>query len=346
MSRFLVALALALALLLGRLADSRAAGGSSGSAPAMAVGCIGVPVSDLERATAFYSGVLSFQREWEEEALGEPWERLTGVFALRTRTARMRLGDECLDLTEWVAARGRPVPLDSRSNDRWFQHVAIVVGDMDRAYQRLGQARVEHVSPAPQRLPDWNRAAGGIRAFYFLDPDRHVLEVIWFPPGKGDPRWQRPAGRADQVFLGIDHTAIAVSDTEASLRFWRDALGLSVAGNSLNYGPEQERLNAVFGARLRITGLRASRGPGIEFLEYLSPRDGRPYPADARPNDLWQWETAVSVRDADEAASRVRAGGGSLVSAAPVALPASRAGGSRALIARDPDGHALQLIQY
>ena len=61
-------------------------------------------------------------------------------------------------------------------------------------------------------MPDWNPSAGGIRAFYFRDPDRHVLEVIWFPAGKGAPRWQRHAPTA--LFLGIDHTAIVVADTD------------------------------------------------------------------------------------------------------------------------------------
>ena len=44
---------------------------------------------------------------------------------------------------------------------------------------------------------------------------------------------------------------------------------MRVAGESENYGPEQERLNNVFGAHLRITALRAASGPGIELLEYL-----------------------------------------------------------------------------
>ena len=39
------------------------------------------------------------------------------------------------------------------------------------------------------------------------------------PPDKGNPKWHR--GR-DRLFLGIDHTAIVISDTEASLRFYRD----------------------------------------------------------------------------------------------------------------------------
>ena len=99
------------------------------------------------------------------------------------------------------------------------------------------------------------------------------------------------------VFLGIDHTAIAVEDTERALRFYRDTLGLREAGHSENWGPEQERLNAVFGAHLRITQVRAPTGPGIEFLEYLTPRDGRPYPSDERASDFIHWHTVVLTED-------------------------------------------------
>ena len=70
-------------------------------------------------------------------------------------------------------------------------------------------------------------------------------------------RWHRPTS---QLFLGIDHTAIVVADTDRSLSCYRDTLGLRVVGRSENYGPEQERLNNVFGARLRITTLRAAAG--------------------------------------------------------------------------------------
>ena len=85
-------------------------------------------------------------------------------------------------------------------------------------------------------------------------------------------------GHTDKLFLGIDHTAIVVWDTDASLKFYRDLLGMHVAGESENYGTEQEHLNNVFGAHLRITALRGASGPGIELLEYLAPRDGRPFP--------------------------------------------------------------------
>jgi len=40
------------------------------------------------------------------------------------RAVRLRLGEEQIELLQFLAPGGRPIPLDSRSNDRWFQHVA------------------------------------------------------------------------------------------------------------------------------------------------------------------------------------------------------------------------------
>src|SRR5213594_908560 len=254
---------------------------------AIAVDAIGVTVSEMDRSVDFYSRVLSFEKVSDVEVWGDEYEHLEGLFGLRMRVVRMRLGDESIELTEYLAPRGRPVPADSRSNDRWFQHVAIIVSDIDRAYQLLRQNRVQHASTGPQRLPDWNKNAAGISAFYFKDPDGHTLEILQFPPDKGDPKWHV---RANKLFLGIDHKAIVIGDTEASLKFYRDTLGMRIVGTSENYGTEQEHLNNVFGARLRITSLRAARAPGVELLEYLAPRDGRPIPADERADDLAHWQ--------------------------------------------------------
>jgi catechol 2,3-dioxygenase-like lactoylglutathione lyase family enzyme len=307
---------------------------------AQEVAAVGMTVSDMDRSVAFFTDVLTFQKLSDVEVAGGEHERLLGVFGARVRVVRLRLGDELVELTEFLAPRGRPIPVDSRSNDRWFQHVAIIVSDMDAAYARLRERKVEHASPEPQRLPDWNPNAGGIKAFYFRDPDGHPLEILQFPAGKGDPKWHRPS---DRLFLGIDHTAIVVDDTESSLKFYRDALGLRVAGESTNYGPEQERLNSVFGARLRITGLKASRGPGIEFLEYLAPRNGRAA-AGIQANDLAHWETIVTTTDADLALEQLVKHRAALVSPA-VALLGRPLEFAKALLVQDPDGHAVKVVQ-
>jgi catechol 2,3-dioxygenase-like lactoylglutathione lyase family enzyme len=304
------------------------------------VDAVGITVSDMDRAVDFYSKVLTFEKVSDVEVTGVNYEHLEGVFGVRMRIVRMRLGDEYIELAEYLAPKGRPIPIDSRSNDRWFQHIAIIVSDMDKAYARLRQNKVEHASSGPQRLPDWNKNAAGISAFYFKDPDEHPVEVLQFPPDKGQEKWHRPS---DKLFLGIDHTAIVVWNTDASLKFYRDVLGMRVAGESENYGTEQEHLNNVFGAHLRITALRGATGPGIELLEYLSPRDGRPFPSDEHANDVVHRQTILATRTADRAAQNLATAQISFVSSGVVVNQTDQFGFSKAFVVRDPDGHAIEI---
>ncbi len=313
---------------------------SSAQAAIRSVGPIGLTVGNLDREIEFYTKTLPFQ-------LIARWTNNVGadddLFALNdthVRQAELRLGAEHITLTEHLTHGGRPIPPDSQSHDHWFQHIAIVVSDMDRAYAILQQHGVKHVSTEPQTLPAWNENAGGIKAFYFRDPEDHVLEIIWFPAGKGTPKWQAPGA---PLFQGIDHTAIVVSATESSLAFYCDELGMKAAGTSENYGPEQEHLNQVFGARLRITALRSASGPGIELLEYIAPPGGRPLPTTATAQDLVFWTTALGLDNFDTALARIRQSNWTVVSRR-VSLTHATAR-QRSVIIRDPDGHAVQLLE-
>jgi len=301
------------------------------------VGAIGLTVGDLDRELMFYTNTLPFELVSISEAKGREQDALLNLRDVKLRVAMLKLGDERITLTEHVVNKGRPIPADSQSHDHWFQHIAIVVRDMDKAYEQLRRHKVKHVSTGPQTLPAWNNSAAGINAFYFRDPENHVLEIIFFPPGKGDPKWQHAGTKPESglpLFLGIDHTAIVVSDTDKSLAFYRDMLGLRVAGESENYGVEQEHLNQVFGARLHITGLRAKRGPGIEFLEYITPPGGRDLAADAKSNDLVFWNTHLTVDGLAKLSVKLHESGAALV---------STSGSAHSQIVRDPDGHAMQL---
>jgi catechol 2,3-dioxygenase-like lactoylglutathione lyase family enzyme len=319
---------------------TRALTGDSTQLPVTRLASIGFTVSDMDRSLAFYTQILPFVKTVDVEVEGRAFELLSGVFGAHARIVRLALGEEEIELTEFRAPRGRPIPADVRPNDRSFQHIAIIVRDMAQAYATLRAHGVIHASTGPQRLPDWNRNAGGIEAFYFRDPDGHFLEILHFPDGKGQPKWHRPG---HDLFLGIDHTAIVVDDTVVSLAFYRDALGLAIAGESENYDTEQEHLNNVFGARLRITALRSSAGPGIELLEYLAPRDGRQAPADLRANDVAHWQTTLVVDSMDPLLPLARAHRVALVSPTPVDLSASL-GFSQAALTRDPDGHGLRFV--
>lgn len=304
-----------------------------------AVGTVAMTVSDLPRSLDFYLKVLPFVPVSDVEQSGREFELQTGVFGARARTVTLRLGRETIALRQFLTPRGRPFPDDFRPNDAAFQHVAIIVSDMRRAYDHLRAHNVVHGSSGPQRLPDWNPNAGGIKAFYFRDPDGHFLEILQFPEGKGSPHWQR----RDALFLGIDHTAIVSMDTDRSLAFYRDVMHFAVAGESENYDTEQEHLNNVFGARLRITALRAADGPGIELLEYLAPRSGRPAPADLAANDIASWQTTLHTTTAiAPLATLARQHLFALVSPFPTVAATEH---DPAMVVRDPDGHALRVLQ-
>src|SRR5882724_5686825 len=113
----------------------RKAGAKTDARPAQvrAVTVVGMTVADVERSAAFYADALGFTKVSDVEVSGPAYERLWGVPGLRARVVRMRLGHEDLELTEYVTPQGRPFPPDFRSNVLWFQHIAIVVADMEAA---------------------------------------------------------------------------------------------------------------------------------------------------------------------------------------------------------------------
>src|SRR5262249_22183985 len=143
------------------------------------VGPIGLTVADLDREITFYTHVLPFEVVSLTPSSGEADNNLLGLEGAQIRTAELKLGNERMTLTQHLRNTGLPIPPDSRSTDHWFQHIAIVVRDMDLAYECLRQRGIKHVSTAPQTLPQWNKEAAGIKAFYFRDPEDHVLEIIW-----------------------------------------------------------------------------------------------------------------------------------------------------------------------
>jgi len=313
---------------------------SAASAPGFpVVRSLALTVSDLDRSLELFQA-LDFRLQDQDYLRGSGFAAWAGVRGAEMRMARLELGAEQIELRQFIAPLGRGIAADWRSNDQTFQHMAIVVRDMDEAFSRLQKLPgIQLVSSAPQTIPLSNPAAGGIRALYFKDADHHDLELIWFPPGKGHPRWQAPHSG---VFLGIDHSAIAVSDSVRSQPFY-ESLGFVVAGRSLNYGSEQAALSGVVGARVQITGLAPQAGPGVEFLSYLEPGPGRPAPADTAVNDLWHWEIDIEVADLTAARDAVTEHGGHARSIADVS--AFDPGYRWASLVEDRDGHYLQLLQ-
>ena len=306
---------------------------------------VGFTVSDMEQTIDFYTRILPFEKISDTEIWGAEIENLSGVFGARIRVVRLSLSDEILELTEYLTPTGRPIPIDSRNNDRWFQHIAIIVSDLDRAYEILRQNKVGHSSNAPQTLPEYLGDAAGIKAFYFKDFDNHILELIEFPPDKIKQKWRELAKDESKLFLGIDHTAIVVADTEKSLEFYRDILQMKISGESENYGDEQEHLNNVRGARLRVTSLQTENtGIGVELLEYLSPSGGKPFPKDSQANDLWHWQTSFAVDEINILAMELKHRKMDFISDGIGSFENESPGFEKSLLIRDADGHAVRII--
>jgi catechol 2,3-dioxygenase-like lactoylglutathione lyase family enzyme len=305
------------------------------------VDAVNITVKEMNRSLQFYNGVLGFKKISDREYKGEKAEQLQGVFGINMRVVRLQLGDEYIELTDYLTTGGRSIPEDAQSNDLFFQHIAIVVSDMDKAFLQVKAKGVEFVSTAPQTLPASIPAAAGIKAFYFHDPDNHNLELIFFPKGKGQEKWQHPAGK---LFLGIDHTAIGVSNSENSHRFYAALLGIERKGDSWNKGSEQEHLNNVEGASLHITGYRAAAGPGIEFLQYINPGPGKPYPVNSRTDDIWHWQTILITADAVSLYTKLKESGYTFISKELVEELRNNKR-IHSFIVRDPDGHALLITE-
>lgn len=312
------------------------------SAEVRAIQGFALTVADAERATAFYEAALGFKKISERVISDRNYDYLTGIFGTRVKSVTLKLGADRIELNQFVSPAGQPIPQDSRSNDLWFQHMAIVVSDMDQAYRHLQNFPTQAISDAPQTIPESNPPAAGIKAFKFKDPDGHPLELLYFPPGKGRAKWHKADGR---LFLGIDHSAITVSDTERSLSFYRDVLGLAVAGGSLNNGATQEHLDNAFGAVVRVTALRPSspEGPGLEFLHYLTPGGGRPIPLTMRTNDIAHVHAVLEVDDIATVAAQLQRSNVAFIS--PDVVSMNGMGYSKGLMVKDPDGHALLLVQ-
>ena len=304
-----------------------------------------MPVTRLLRVSitvADLAGTAAFYRDWlgldvgPEQSLGDPaWADLLGLEPDSTaRAADIMVGEHAIKLVAFDPL-GQPYPAMRASNDQWFEHVALVAGDMTAAWERLeGGTPGEVTIGAPVLLPP---NTGSVTAFKFRDPEGHPLELISFPKGVGAPVWHQTPGSG---ILGYDHTAISVMDMERSVDFYTGLLGFHIGGRSLNQGPEQDRLDELPACEVDVVALQPSEvaTPHVELLHYRTPL-GRTLTAPVNANDVAAARQVHQVDDLETLAKRLKEADVPIVSSGIVTLKA----GGRAASVRDPDGHMIVL---
>lgn len=298
----------------------------------MRIARVSFTTADADGAETFYRSVFGFERVASYACKGRHVAELMGIACDEYRATVLQLGNEEISLLAF-APPGRPYPTRRASDDPWFQHIAIVVSDMAAAYARLlGHRGWSPISRhGPQRLP---AASGGVTAFKFRDPEGHPLELLAFPKDTAPPGWRR----SDALFLGIDHSAIAVADTARSLGFYQ-RVGFSIRSQTLNRGPEQDDLDGLGGATVDVTGLRLADAPrpNLELLRYRAPADASPL--DVRSNDVAATRLEIEAADMAATIADLRAADAGFVSPGEASLDDGRT----AALARDPDGHHILL---
>jgi len=297
---------------------------------------VSITVADLPRTAAFYRDQLGLEIG-PEQTLGDPaWNTLLGLDEATTaRAVDVTVGEKTLKLVAFDPP-GAPYPGERASNDQWFEHVALVAGDITAMWKQLEEGPPGVITRGvPVLLPP---NTGSVTAFKFRDPEGHPLELIFFPKGVGAPVWQRRTGVG---ILGYDHTAISVMDVDRSLAFYTNLLGFHVGGRSLNQGVEQDRLDGLGNCEVDVVALQPAKvaTPHVELLHYRTPR-GRTLTAEVKANDVASARQIHKVDDLEALVGRLEAEGVTLVSPGVVTLK----GGGKAAAIRDPDGHMIVLM--
>jgi catechol 2,3-dioxygenase-like lactoylglutathione lyase family enzyme len=270
---------------------------------------------NIGRLAVFYQQAFECRALGAQHVSGGDFQALMGVTGGAQRMT-LQLGYELIELLQFDRP-GQPYPPLSLASDLWFQHFAIVVSDMETAFARLSRVKgwTAISTRGPESLP---ASSGGVSAFKFRDPDGHPLELLAFAPDHVPAVW-KPT-RASAVYLGIDHSAISVADSDRSSAFYA-ALGLSPGGHTLNQGVEQARLDGLSAPEVEVSAWTLEQGVAhLELLCYRGAARGRP----------------LVLNNNDIAATR-------LIFETEQALPGiAGARSHRALV--DPDGHHLQLV--
>jgi catechol 2,3-dioxygenase-like lactoylglutathione lyase family enzyme len=130
----------------------------------------------MERSLAFYRDLLGLEVVLDTEMRGEMLEREVGLDGAHLRLVTLGAGSSTpyVELLQYYAPAGAPIPPDARPSDVGADHVALLVADIEEAYEALNARGVRFTCPPQEVDAGFFR---GHRTAYCFDPDDLIVEL-------------------------------------------------------------------------------------------------------------------------------------------------------------------------
>lgn len=142
---------------------------------------------------------------------------------------------------------------------------------------------------------------------------------------------------------GFFHAGVTVSDMEASLAFYRDALGMTVASDDITGGPSAHRIWGMVTQKVRVVFLRVPDSDTlVELFEFY---DMERHPASARPCDFGAGHMCLYSEDLDALYERLTGLGFTTRGSEVVTIDKGPHTGAKAVYMKDPDGYHVEIYQ-
>jgi catechol 2,3-dioxygenase-like lactoylglutathione lyase family enzyme len=191
-------------------------------------------VSNLDKARAFYTGVLGYQE----------------AFAIKDESGAVTMAFFKINDDQYIEISPGLKPDE---NDR-MTHLALLTSDIEKLHRALNDLGLSPTAIKPGR--------DGNRNFSVRDPDGHRLEFVQYMPGSWHTNARGKFMDSRRISTELRHIGISVKNLDAAMAFYRDKLGFQETWRG---GPTDAELRWV---NMRMPG---PRGDYIEFMLHDKP---------------------------------------------------------------------------
>jgi lactoylglutathione lyase len=143
---------------------------------------VAIAVEDLTASIAFYTEIMGLALDYRARHAGEMPSRISGVPDADLEVVVLKKGAVRIELTDY---RHKEPASHKPQNQTGLTHIAFLVSDIDREFDRISALGYCFNSPPLQSRPE------GPKVCYFRGPDSVIIE-LYQPasahlPGKAQP---------------------------------------------------------------------------------------------------------------------------------------------------------------